>query len=152
MLVLGIGNVLMGDEGVGIHAVRALQRETMPGDVPVVDGGTGGFNLLPLFAEHHEIILIDATMDGAPAGTVRVQHPRFAADFPPSLGAHDIGLRDLVTSADLLGQLPRIDLVTVSIARMEPMSLDLSPPVAGALPTVVGTVHALLRERLSPPA
>lgn len=148
MLVLGIGNLLMGDEGVGVHAVRALEREPLPGGVPVLDGGTGGFHLLELFDEHREMILIDATLDDGAPGTVRVLHPRFATDFPRSLSAHDIGLRDLVESAALLGPLPSIDLITVSIAKMQPMTIELSQALEDALPEVIETVHRLLRDRL----
>lgn len=148
MLVLGIGNVLMGDEGVGVHAVRALEHEPMPGGVPVLDGGTGGFHLLELFDEHRHMILIDATLDDGAPGTVRVLHPRFATDFPRSLSAHDIGLRDLVESAALLGPLPAIDLITVSIAKIQPMTIELSSLVKGALPMIVETVRVLLGERL----
>lgn len=149
MLVLGIGNLLMGDEGVGVHAVRALEREEVPERVPVVDGGTGGFHLLELFDQHRHMILIDATLDDGAPGTVRVLHPRFASDFPRSLSAHDIGLRDLVESAALLGPLPAIDLITVSIAKMQPMTLELSPGLERALPDVVRVVQQLLHDRLA---
>jgi hydrogenase maturation protease len=137
----------MGDEGVGVHAIRALERESPPLNVPLLDGGTGGFHLLSLFQEHREMILIDAALDGKPPGTVRVLHPRFAGDFPRSLGAHDVGLRDLIEAAALLGPLPRVDLVTVSIGHVEPMTLALSPAVAAAIPGVVRTVLGLLRDR-----
>lgn len=135
----------MGDEGVGVHAVRALERESLPAGVQLLDGGTGGFHLLALFEEHRRMILIDATLDGAATGTVRVLHPRFASDFPRSLSAHDIGLRDLIESAVLLGPLPTIDLVTVSIPLDNLMGVDLSPAVAAAVPEVIKTVQALLR-------
>lgn len=137
----------MGDEGVGVHAIRALEAETLPADVPLVDGGTGGFHLLSLFRDHNRMILIDATIDGAAPGTVRVLHPRFAGDFPRSLSAHDIGLRDLIEAAVLTGPLPRIDLITVSIPRINPMTLDLTPAVAAAIPEVVAKVQSLLTER-----
>ncbi len=148
MLVLGIGNLLMGDEGVGVHAVRAIEAEPVPAGVLVVDGGTGGFHLLELFDEHPHMILIDATLDDGAQGTVKVLHPRFATDFPRSLSAHDIGLRDLVESAALLGPLPTIDLITVSIAKVQPMTIELSPALQAALPAVVETVRALLRQHL----
>ena len=135
----------MGDEGVGVHAVRALERESLPAGVGLLDGGTGGFHLLSLFEEHRRMILIDATLDGAAPGTVRVLHPRFASDFPRSLSAHDIGLRDLIESAVLLGPLPTIDLVTVSIPLDNLMGVELSPAVAAAVPEVMKTVLALLR-------
>jgi hydrogenase maturation protease len=144
VLILGVGNYLVGDEGVGIHAVHALEKETWPAHVQVLDGGTGGFQLLDFFRTFARIILIDATRDGAPAGTVRCFQARTPADFPPALGAHDIGLRDLLSAAALLGALPRIDVITISVADLVPMRLELSPPVAAALPEVARRVRALL--------
>ena len=148
MLILGIGNLLMGDEGVGVHAVRALEGLVMPPGITVLDGGTGGFHLLELFDKHRHMILIDATLDDGTPGTVRVLYPKFASDFPRSLSAHDIGLRDLVESAALLGPLPTIDLITVSIAKIQPMSIEMTPEVRDAVPLVIQTVRALTRDRL----
>ena len=144
VLVLCVGNLLVGDEGVGVHAFRVLEREPWPPHVRLVDGGTGGFHLLGLLRSHARIILIDATRDGAPPGTVAQFRARVAADFPPALGAHDIGLRDLITAATLLGPLPEIDVITVSIAELKPMTLELSPAVAAALPEVSRRVRTLV--------
>lgn len=143
-LILGVGNLLMGDEGVGVHSVARLERESFPAHVRVLDGGTGGFHLLSLFQEYDPIVLIDATMDGKPPGTVSTLQPRFASDFPRTLSAHDIGLRDLLESAALLGELPRLFLITISIEGFQSMSTELSPPVENALSEVVETVHQLL--------
>jgi hydrogenase maturation protease len=144
VLVLGVGNLLVGDEGVGVHALRALETETWPAHVHLVDGGTGGFHLLDLLRGHPRIILIDATRDGAPPGTVSQFRARVAADFPPALGAHDIGLRDLISAATLLGPLPEIEVITVSVTELKPMTLELSAPVAAALPEVARRVRALV--------
>lgn len=135
-LVLGIGNLLMGDEGVGVHALRAFAREAWPENVTLLDGGTGGFHLLEYLSSYPRIVMIDATIDGAPAGTVSVLRPRYASDFPRALTAHDIGLRDLIESAALLGPLPDITLVTVSIEEIRSMVTDLTAPVAAAIPLV----------------
>ena len=144
VLILGIGNYLVGDEGVGVHAVRELENETWPAHVQVLDGGTGGFQLLDFFRTYSRIILIDATRDGAPAGTVHCFPARTPADFPPALGAHDIGLRDLLSAATLLGPLPRIDVITISVTDLVPMQIELSPAVAAALPEVARQVRALV--------
>lgn len=143
-LVMGIGNLLMGDEGVGVHVARRLAREPFPPHVDVLDGGTGGFHLLEPLTSHDPVILVDATTDGRPAGTVSVIEPRYASDFPPTLTAHDIGLRDLIVSAAMLNKLPRVRLVTVSIHEMQPMELALSPAVEAAVPRVVEQVWQLI--------
>ena len=143
-LVLGIGNLLMGDEGVGVRVVEALERDWRPAGVTLVDGGTGGFHLLEYLQEFSPIVMIDATMDGQPAGTVSVIRPKYATDFPRALTAHDIGLRDLVETAALLGALPPITLVTISIEEIQSMVTTLTPAVAAAIPPAA----ALVRETL----
>ena len=88
--------------------------------------------------------MIDAAADGHPPGTVSVLQPKFASDFPKSLSAHDIGLKDLVEAASLLGGLPDISLVTVSVEKIQPMSLELSAAVEASLPEIERIVRALL--------
>lgn len=148
-LVLGVGNLLLGDEGVGIHAVQRLRQASLPPRTDLLDGGTGGFHLLSCFQEYGRIVLVDAARDDRPPGTITILRPRFASDFPRTLTAHDIGLRDLIASAALLGPLPEIVLVTVSIERAQPMHLQLSPAVAGALPQACNIILGLLADRSS---
>ncbi len=143
-LVLGVGNILMGDEGVGVHAVRYLE-EHPPDDTALLDGGTGGFHLLSLFRDYDPVIIIDATMDGKEPGTLSLIRPRFASDFPRTLSAHDIGLRDLLESAQLLAPLPELYLITVSIKSLQPMQMELSPEVAGTLPGIAALAKDILQ-------
>ena len=135
-LVLGVGNLLMGDEGIGVVAIRQLEAAGFAPQADFVDGGTGGFHLLGFFRDREHIILIDAAADDQPAGTVTLIRPRFASDYPTSLTAHDIGLKDLIESAALLGDLPQVDLITISIGALPSMMLELSPAVAAALSAV----------------
>ena len=136
-LILGVGNLLMGDEGVGVAAIRRLEENGFADRAELVDGGTSGFHLLGLFRDRQHIILIDATTDGSPVGTVSHIRPRYASDFPPTLTAHDIGLKDLLESAALLGDLPEVDLITISIGELGgSLTMELSPAVAAALPQV----------------
>jgi len=155
ILILGIGNYLLGDEGVGVHAIRGLEKEDLPPSVRLVDGGTGGFHLLSFFSDYDPIVMIDATMDGAPPGTVRLLEPRFASDFPRALSAHDIGLRDLIEAAALLAPLPKIYLITVSIEALQNMRTELTPAVARSLPhltrRLTSLVNSLSGEMVSRP-
>ena len=146
-LILGIGNLLMGDEGVGVAAISYLEKMGLADHAELVDGGTSGFHLLGLFRDRQNIILIDAATDGKPLGTVSLIHPRYANDFPPTLTAHDIGLKDLIESAALLGYWPEVDLITISIGSLSSMTMALSPAVAAALPQV----EAMVKNCLSKP-
>jgi hydrogenase maturation protease len=145
-LILGVGNLLMGDEGVGVAAIQHLEEQGFADRAELVDGGTSGFHLLGLFRDRQHIILIDAATDGKPAGTVSFIRPRYASDFPPTLTAHDIGLKDLLESAALLGDLPEVDLITVSIGDLGLMTMDLSPQVAAALPQIEALVKECLEK------
>lgn len=143
-LILGVGNLLMGDEGVGVVAIQRLAQTNLASRADLVDGGTGGFHLLGYFRDRRHIILIDAAADGKPPGTVSLIHPQFACDYPPSLTAHDIGLKDLIETAALLGDLPRVDLITISVGELSELTMELASPVAGALEEVVALVESCL--------
>lgn len=141
-LILGVGNLLMGDEGVGVHVLRALEADPPPG-VRLLDGGTGGVNLLMEIQSADRVIMIDATRDGQPVGTVLHLRPSCPGELPRGLSAHDFGVKDLFAAAALLGDFPDIHLFTISVAELQPMSMDLSPRVAAALPQTLAAVRAL---------
>lgn len=140
MLILGIGNILMGDEGVGVEVVRALEKESLPANVECLDGGTGSFLLLEPMQNADRVILIDATIDGAETGTVRRLRPRFSTDYPRTLTAHDIGLKDLLDTFYLLGDEPDVTLFAVSIPPLQDMKFELSPELAPVVPRVAQMV------------
>lgn len=129
LLVLGIGNVLLGDEGVGVQVIRELEGHPVPSHVTLLDGGTGGFHLLEYLQDYPKVILVDATLDAKEPGTISVIRPRFSNDFPRTLSSHDIGLKDLVESAALLGQLPEITLITVTVDPEQSLTMELSPRI-----------------------
>lgn len=150
-LILGLGNILMGDEGIGVRSIEFLQDRSLPDHAELLDGGTGGFHLLSLFQEYKRFVIIDATLGNNPTGEIHVSKPRFASEFPRSLTSHDIGLRDLLQSAELLGDLPEIFLVTVSIGEYNTPQTKISKELEAVLPRVRETVlHVLEKETNSP--
>lgn len=139
-LVLGIGNILMGDEGIGVHVVNEVSSRPLPDDVECLDGGTGSFNLLEPMQNAKRVVLVDATVDGAEAGTVRLLRPRFSKDYPRTLTAHDIGLKDLIDAFYLLGDEPEVALFAVSIDSFQEMTVELSEAIEKAIPAVADLV------------
>jgi hydrogenase maturation protease len=146
ILVLGIGNYLMGDEGVGVHVIHALSKINLPDYVDLIDGGTGSFDLMPIIAQYSIVFFIDATMDMQTPGTIDVLYPEFAADFPTVLSAHDVGLKDMIDALEFNEELPRIILLTVSIKDMIPMTIKLTPKVQKAIPKVVDRIVNIVNE------
>jgi hydrogenase maturation protease len=131
-LVLGLGNVIMGDEGVGVHVVRALEKLQLPPEVECLDGGTGGFILLEPLQNADRVILIDAAADGNPIGTVTRTTPHFSRDYPPTLTAHDIGVKDLLDAFYMQGGTREVILYAIAIDPHQLISMELSPDCAMA--------------------
>jgi hydrogenase maturation protease len=144
ILIMGLGNVLLGDEGIGIHVVKALEKETLPSNADIMDGGTGGFQILAELQSYPTVIMIDATLSEQPPGHIRVTEPRYSSDFPKSLSSHDIGLKDLLDSATLLEKMPKIYLVVVTIDPSQEISMELSEEVKESILPVKEKVREIL--------
>ena len=134
---------MLRDEGVGIHIIKGLEEEGY-NKADLMDGGTGGFHLLGFIQSYEIVIIIDASLDDFPAGNVRILHPKYAKDFPRQLSAHEIGLKDLLDSAFLLGNMPQIYLIAISIKDFQEMGVELTPEVARAVPSAIESAKLLV--------
>jgi len=134
----------MGDEGVGVHVVRALEKHALPANVECLDGGTGGFVLLEPLQSAGRILIVDAAADGNPPGTVTRTTPRFSRDYPPTLTAHDIGVKDLLDVFYIQGGGPDVVLYAIAIHPQQPISMELSPIAAKAAERAVERILAEL--------
>lgn len=143
-LVLGLGNVLMGDEGVGVQVVRALDNRGLPAGVECLDGGTGGFTLLEPLEDADRIVLIDAAADGNSAGTVTRTTPRFSRDYPPTLTAHDVGVKDLLDVFYMQGGEREVVLYAIAIDPQQPIRMSLSSVAERACAEAVERIVAEL--------
>lgn len=146
ILVMGVGNYLMGDEGIGVQVIQAMEKMKLPEYIDILDGGTGGFLLLSCFEVYPTIVFVDATMDGKPAGTVSLIRPKFASDFPSALSVHDVGLKDMIEAVYLMNHVPDIHLFTVSIEELNPMTIELSSKVNNSIPELVNKILGLAKE------
>ncbi len=140
VLILGIGNILMGDEGIGVHVINKLEKAGLPTEIDLMDGGTGSFLLLEPMQNASKVILIDATIDGRKPGSITRIEPKFSKDYPLTLTAHDIGLKDLIDAFYLMGKTPNVTLYAVSIPPLQDMVTELSPKVRAVVPKVARMV------------
>lgn len=144
-LILGIGNILLADEGIGPKAVEMLQGKNL-GHVDLLDGGTGGFHLLGEIEGYDNLVLVDATLDQNPVGSIRVIKPKFASDYPPTLSAHDVGLKDLLDTAEVMGFKPDAHLVVMSVELVQPVGMHFSPKVEEAMPKLILEIETILAQ------
>ena len=141
-LILGIGNILLHDEGVGVRAIEELeQRFSFPAGVELVDGGTCGLELRDTICGRDLLLIIDAMKHGGPPGTVyRLDDHQVPAHFHSRISPHQLGISDLLATISLTGSLPpRMILLGVEPADLS-TGLGLSPEVAGGLEKVVRAV------------
>lgn len=144
LLVLGLGNLLCEDDGVGVAAVARIQKRfEAPAGVEVLDGGTLGLALLPRLQEARKVILVDAIAADAPPGSpVRLEGEEVAHAVMHRLSPHQVGVADLLDGARILGDAPeRIVLLGVVPASFE-LSIERTPEVEAAIPDLVNRVVA----------
>jgi hydrogenase maturation protease len=147
LLVLGLGNMLLEDDGLGVAAVSLLlDRYDVPPGARVLDGGTLGLSLLPYLEDADAVILVDAVRaDGPPGTLVRLDGDEVPAAIATRLSVHQVGVADLLEAARWLGWYPgRVVLLGVVPASME-LNVGLSPAADAALPALVERVVAEAR-------
>lgn len=153
VLVLGVGNILLSDEGVGVRAMEAFRKKyRLPGNVRCVDGGTMGLSLLDLLKAFTHVIIVDAVVPMGSPGRIH----RFSWDGIPKGGApalkttvHQIGVSELLMLARFEGARPRVRIIGIEPVDLNP-GTSLSPLIEKRLPLFV---KALEREvgRLASP-
>jgi hydrogenase maturation protease len=146
-LVLGVGNILLQDEGVGVRVVEHLQENyTFPEEVQVLDGGTMGLDLLFYLEGVDRLLVIDAVDARQPPGTiVRLTDGQIPALLGRKLSPHQIGLADLLSVAGLRDLTPsQVVLIGVQPASLE-TELSLSPTIRAQLPSIIDMVTQELK-------
>jgi hydrogenase maturation protease len=147
VLVMGVGSILMMDEGLGIRAVEELEkRYRFPENVELLDGGTSGIELLSYISGRDHLIIIDAIKSGNPPGTVlRVEGEDVPAQFRTRISPHQLGLSDLLAAATLTDEIPK-HLVLFGIEPKEiVMAIGLSDEVRAGMDRLVEVVVDELR-------
>jgi hydrogenase maturation protease len=144
-VIIGIGNLILKDEGIGVHVVRELEDRELPPGVELIDGGTATMELLPMIREAERIIVIDAMRAGGEPGTIyRVSPEDLVCETGRPLSLHQIGLLEVLGMAKQLG-----GHVEVAIIGVEPKEIsygmELSPEVEATVPKVINAVFEELR-------
>jgi hydrogenase maturation protease len=152
MLLLGVGNLLLSDDGAGVHVIRSLEalqrRGALPQSVRLYDGGTIGLSLLAQLQETDAFVAVDAMQMGAEPGTVRTFR---GVEMDRQLGgtkrsAHEVALSDLIGAAHLSGCAPeRRALVAIQPASTE-WGLSPTEAVSAAIPVACQSVISIIED------
>jgi hydrogenase maturation protease len=145
--IIGIGNVLAGDDAVGPHVIRAVEaRYELPEGVQVIDAGTPGYDLTAFLAGLDAVILVDAVRSSGPPGEVRVYDEARLLERAPILAVspHEPGVREALLNAEFMGVTPRVVRLVGVIPARSDTAIGLSPAVRAAVPAAVAAVVAEL--------
>lgn len=141
ILVLGVGNILLGDEGAGVHAVNRLREKGLPENVEAVDGGTLGLELLSLLDDVSKMIVVDCLDAGAEPGSIfRFRPEDIRVKGKVEFSFHDLGLMEVLTLAETLGKLPETVIFGIQPENIKDWDMSLSPAVEAKLPALLELV------------
>jgi hydrogenase maturation protease len=146
-VILGVGNVLLSDEGIGVHVVNELSTMELPPGVSVVEGGTDGFRLLNIITETDRLIVIDAVKGGAEPGSIYRFNVGDVKNVPSGFrtSVHQVGILEVIDLSGLIGKTPKTTIIGVEPKSLE-MSLELTPEIKAKIPRIIELVFEELKQ------
>jgi len=135
IMVMGVGNALMSDEGLGVHFLKELERENLPGNITLIEGGTAGLELIHLIQDTDFLIIIDAVNAKAEPGAMFRFRPDDLKVFPDmfEVSFHQVGIVEVLTLAKILGKTPETLIFGVQPKSLD-WGLDVTPEIAAVFP------------------
>lgn len=135
----------MQDEGIGVHLIRYLQDKKLPDDVELIDGATGGFDLLTFIQDADRVVIVDAIKaHGAPGDIYKFGPEDYETDVFPKTSLHDVSLKDIFQIVKLTGPLP-----SITIFGVEPKTLDWGMELTEAVEAVLPRLGELVLKEIS---
>ncbi len=146
--ILGLGNILMSDEGVGVHTVNEFERRyEAPDHVEIVDGGAAGLDLIPFIEGREMVLMVDAVnFDAAPGHIGILENDEIPARITEKASLHHLGLMDVLSIVRMSGNYPRrLCLIGIQPRSLE-LGLDLTPEIWDKKDALIERIVAKLRE------
>ena len=150
IVILGVGNLLLSDEGVGVHVAHELMKMDLPSEVSVVEGGTDGFRLLNVITEADRLIVIDAVKGGAEPGSIYSFDIDDVRNCPSGFrtSVHQIGILEVIDLSELIGKKPHTTIIGVEPKSLE-MGMELTAGVKSKIPRIIELIFEELK-RINP--
>jgi hydrogenase maturation protease len=150
VVILGVGNLLLSDEGVGVHVANKLAEMDLPKGVEVCEGGTDGFRLLNVITDADRLVVVDAVRGGGPPGSIYRFDVNDARSMPDSYktSVHQIGILEVIHFSEFIGKTPETTIIGVEPKSLD-MSMELSPEIQEKVPRVIELVLKEVNDSLS---
>ena len=143
-VIIGIGNILLKDDGVGVYTIKQLENEKLPSTIELVDGGTSTLDTLGYFLDYNRIIVVDCLKAGYEPGTIYKINPEDIKDYKKeNLSVHDVQILDVVKMANMLDKFPK-----VTIFGIEPEKICLDTEMTETMKNKIPEIIKLLKIEL----
>lgn len=146
IVILGVGNLLLSDEGVGVHVANELVKLELPPGVTVVEGGTDGFRLINVITEADRLIVVDAVKGGGAPGSIYRFDINEVQNCPSGFktSVHQIGILEVINLSGLIGKTPQTTVIGIEPESLE-MGMELSPEVKAKIPRIIELIQEELK-------
>ncbi len=150
LLVFGVGNILLSDDGVGVWAVRELLNEGWPENVTLMDGGTFTQDLYHIFEGYDELLVLDVVHAEHPAGTIyRLTEEALVQNESQRLSLHDVDLIDSLKMAELIGKRPKMRVLGIEPADFTTWKMELTDTLKERFPSYLDAAREEIRRVLA---
>lgn len=147
-VVLGVGNLLLSDEGIGVHVVNRLLKMALPPGVEVIEGGVDGLGLMSVVTTADRLIVIDAVKGGGPPGSIYRFDPEDIKSYPvfSKVSMHEIGILEVIRLSKLVGPIPKTTVIGIEPKSLN-MGMELSPEIEAKVPKIIELIFDELKVR-----
>ena len=141
VLILGIGNILLQDDGLGVHILNELEKMDLPDKVELLDGGTGGFHLIPIIEDKKKLIILDAIVsEDEPGSIYRLKFEDIEYKQKAGISLHEAGIIEALKIASIHGKRPDTIIIAVRPKEYKTFGLDVTPEIKKIFPDVIDLV------------
>lgn len=138
IVVLGVGNLLLSDEGIGVHVVNKLMEMALPPEVEVIEGGIYGLGLMNVVMGAERLIVIDAVRGGGPPGSIYQFNIEELTTYPDvyKMSVHEVSILEVIRLSGLVGRTPKTTVIGVEPKSLE-TGMELSPEIQAKVPRII---------------
>jgi hydrogenase maturation protease len=144
-VIIGIGNILLQDDGVGVHVIKQLENEILPSTIELVDGGTSTLDMLGFFLDFKKVIVVDCLRAGLKPGTIYKIKPEDIMNYKKeNLSIHDVQILDVVKMANMMNKYPEVVIFGIEPEKIS-LELEMTEIMVSKIPEIILNIKKELK-------